>query len=238
MLLKHEKSFSSAEAQLWIAQRGGKSVKRAKRERIELDESDLWQYGEPPEVLCKKRGFTAEDALAYGVMWNDENESWIIPIRNPKTGALWGWQEKFEFARYFYNHPRTVNKSATLFGYSSMSDHTEEMVVLVESPLDAVKLWNVGYYAVASYGASVSDTQLRLIANKTNKLVLFLDRDKAGLKSMAKIKKEFLLVRTWIFDYSWMPTHAKDAGEMDASMITKGVENASLGMLTDFDVDD
>jgi DNA primase len=81
-------------------------------------------------------------------------DHFILPVRDPDNGKLWGWQEKGK--RYFRNVPEGVRKGHTLFGIREFP--ADSPAVLVESPLDVARLYTVGYRnAVSSFGAGVTD---------------------------------------------------------------------------------
>jgi hypothetical protein len=98
-----------------------------------------------------------------------------MPIRSP-AGALWGAQ--YRRVGSVMTRPTGIQKSQTLFGLSAISQYDE--AVLVESPLDAVRLYGLGIPAVASLGAWVSDDQVQLLARNFGTVYLALDNDKAG----------------------------------------------------------
>ena len=75
-----------------------------------------------------------------------------------------------------------MEKSTTLFGFSVMSQH--DFCALVESPLDAVRLFGEGVPAVSSLGAWVSEEQIRLLSRAFSTVYLALDDDKTGHQGM------------------------------------------------------
>jgi hypothetical protein len=124
-------------------------------------ESGLASFDDPPQWALEKRRLTLDACLDYGVRWEDGR--WILPIRDPANLRLWGWQIKGEIKRTFVrNRPTGVEKARTLFGI----DTTQEahQIWVVESPLDAVRLHSVGISALATYGSSVSATQMSMLA--------------------------------------------------------------------------
>lgn len=192
---------------------------------VEMSEARLAVYTTPPEWALDERGLTAEACATYGVKWNEPELSWITPIRS-EAGKLMGWQEKGQTNRIFRNRPAGVAKSTSLFGLDAFDGGT---MIVVESPLDAVRLKSVGIDGgVATYGAIISDDQLALM-RKSERLIFALDNarvDPAGKKAL-----EDMLVRTraqgmecWFFNYNL--TDAKDPGDMSAKEIQHGVKTA------------
>ena len=81
------------------------------------------------------------------------------------------------------NYPKAVTKSKTLFGVNELIG---DQVVLVESPLDVVRLASVGIYAAASYGAMVSKAQIQVLIDVADRIVLALDNDEEGERQADK----------------------------------------------------
>ncbi|NIY68030.1 toprim domain-containing protein [Streptomyces malaysiensis] len=179
-------------------------------EKHAVTEASLALFVSPPREACDRRGITPEAARDLGVLWNEEKRRWILPIRDPFTGELWGWQEKGK--RFFRNYPAGVHKGRTLFGDLNWSGHT---ALLLESPLDAARAHALGIPgAFASFGAHVSEAQMRLLKARCQQLVLGLDNDHAGRTSRdrlyARWRPRGLSMR--FLDYGG--TTAKDLGDM------------------------
>lgn len=128
----------------------------------------------PDRLLAFKR--LLRNAIdAYGVRWDRDARRWVLPFRSPQ-GELLGAQ--FRQKGITLTLPEGMEKSLSLFGYSMMShfDHC----VLVESPLDAVRLFGLGIPAISSLGAWVSKEQVTLMARAFAVVYMALDDDKAG----------------------------------------------------------
>ena len=215
-LVEDSLGLARVEAWRWIAHRGAYRTQEeeAKPERAEpeerITEAALALFVPPPPEALDSRRLTPEACAAYGVLWNPGKKHWILPIRDPMTGELWGWQEKGK--RFFRNYPRGVLKSRTLFGDPSWHGRR---ALLLESPLDAVRAYSLGIEgAFASFGAHVSEAQMRLLKARCDTLVLGLDNDSAGLTArdrlFARWRPRGLPMR--FLDYSGIS--AKDLGEM------------------------
>jgi DNA primase len=111
----------------------------------------------------------------FQVRYDRETREWVLPIRSP-AGLLWGAQYRRVGA--VMTRPTGIQKSQTLFGLSAISRYDE--AVLVESPLDAVRLFGLGIPAVASLGAWVSDDQVRLLSRNFGTVYMAMDNDKTG----------------------------------------------------------
>lgn len=186
-----------------------------------VTESMLSAFIEVPEPALKSRGLTAEAAKQYGIRWNRLDNNWIIPIRDPHTRALLGWQEKGYDRRFFKNSTR-VKKSDALFGYENYKGGD---MIVVESPLDVVRLASLGYTGVAIYGASISEAQFKLISG-ADRIIFALDNDDAGRSASYEVIKECIAkqVEAWFFNYDGIDM--KDVGGMSRSEIELGISNA------------
>lgn len=132
-------------------------------------------FRDVPRRFLERRFLKREAIDAYGVRYSPETRQVILPLRSPE-GELLGAQ--YRQAGSVLTLPEGVPKSTTLFGYSLVQSH--DQAVLVESPLDAVRLFGLGIPAVASLGAWVSKDQARLLSLAFSTVYVALDDDKAG----------------------------------------------------------
>jgi DNA primase len=192
-------------------------------ETIPMSEARLAVYGEPPDIELKKRFLTREAVNKYEVLWDETNEAWILPIRNPETFSLLGWQEKGARGRFFKNQPAGVKKSKTVFGVQHLN---EEQLIVVESPLDVVRLESVGICgSVSIYGAMMSEEQAKII-RRAKRVIAAFDNDPAGKKACEQIRD---YARKYGFDllfFNYNGIDVKDVGDMTPSEISLGLETA------------
>lgn len=252
-LLQKVGGLSKSEARARVS--GAPSL-NALRERVKR-QRDVWQGQKPVEVVpmtearllmydavapewaLDKRRITPEAMRAYGIRWDSKTDAWILPIRDPDDMSLWGWQVKGEGPdRVFRNRPAGVMKSLTLFGIELLDP--DKVTIVVESPLDAVLLWTLGYQAVATFGARVSRSQMELLISRSAGIILALDNyrtDKAGRVATLSLLgrkpdgSEDPFGYDWtkradIFVFDYDVTDAKDPGELDDAEIRSGVANA------------
>lgn len=183
----------------------------------------LLAFGDPPVRAMERRRLTPELVNRFGVRWNYEDPSWIFPIFGP-DGDLWGWQSKNpEGVR---NKPPGIKKSLTLFGLNVL--RSDVSVALVESPLDALYLDALGYPAVSSFGAGVSDAQMRLVIERFDEVVLALDNDEAGRNETRRLlrAKWHHRLPTLVFNYKSIA--GKDPGECRPEEIKQAMDDATL----------
>jgi DNA primase len=192
-------------------------------EPIGMSEARLAVFTDVPEIELKKRFLTREAVNAHGVVWDPKNNAWILPIREPNDFSLWGWQEKGATGRFFKNYPPGVKKSKTVFGVHIL-DEVKPLWV-VESPLDAVRLTGLGYNAIATYGAIISEDQGKLMRRSTSIIAAF-DNDQAGKKASEQMLG---FSRKYGFDlkyFNYAGIDVKDVGDMTEKEIARGLETA------------
>lgn len=197
-------------------------------------------YAEPPAEALASRRISAATAGDFGIRWSEDPCAWVLPITDPTTHKLMGIQLKGDGNRYFRNLPAGVVKSMTVFGLHNLSGS----VVLVESPLDAAFISQLGYPAVASYGAEVSDLQMDLLISRCEKIVLALDNDDPGRKATNRLlgRDARGTLKNYFVDYSQRidisvvryETSDKDPGEMSIpdvhSLINESVSALRYGL--------
>lgn len=187
------------------------------------DWSTYLSYAKPPQQQLDKRNLKSTVATKYGIRWDTIKNSWIIPIVS-QTGELLGWQEKAP--DYVRNYPVGVVKSSTLFGADVFNS---KIGILVESPLDVVRFASAfnGVQCLASFGVNVSNTQINMLYELCDQLIIGLDNDKAGIQVGIKLFRSLPPFRGGVKWLSYKHTKAKDIGEMTNEEIKEAVFQAS-----------
>lgn len=221
--------FSQAKEWLGDMEDLSNALERAESKKLDFDdleyisEATLSAFDNVPEYALRSRGLTSEASLAYSIRWDTRQENWIIPIRDPYTDALIGWQEKGHKSRYFKNYPTGMKKSRSVFGYGL---YTGGDMIVVESPLDAVRLRSVGFHGgVAIYGATPSKEQVNIIRG-ADRIIFALDNDDAGKAAAYNLAKMGFSSNfdSWFFNYDY--TDQKDIGGMSKSEIITGLDTS------------
>lgn len=190
----------------------------------ELPESKILMYDDPPDWALHRRRITAASARDYKIKWNTAKHAWVLPLRWPDNLKLMGYQEKSEETRYFRNRPKDIRKSETLFGIDTVMDDVD--AVVVESPLDAVLLHDMGYPAVAICGGRVSDEQLSLLSD-FDRVFFWLDNDFSGKTEAQRLRSE--LTRVGVRATLIAPdTDWKDPGDTPFRHIDQTLHDAGL----------
>lgn len=201
-LVQEVEGYERSDAEQWVRSRGG--VARLRRILADSqgrssylqgdagirpwNEARLALFNDPPESARLGRRISAGAVEHYGVLWDDKEENWILPIRDPYTGSLWGYQEKGK--GWFNNRPTGVLKSDTLFGIESFQGET---AIVVESPLDCLRMHTAGIFGgLSTYGVQISESQLELLFDIAPAIIFALDNDEAGLKKTWELRQRFL----------------------------------------------
>lgn len=214
----------------WIRKRGGIDVARKKlrgekawekKRANPVSEADLALFDTRiPRWALDERDLIQEACEEYGVLWDPAKRNWILPIRDPFTYNLWGWQAKGK--GIVLNVPDDVEKSLAVFGYHLLGD----TAYVEESPLDCVRLRSYSVDGVVStYGVNFSDHQLDLIVEhpKVKRVIMCLDNDDAGRKKEVEVWKRYR-GRTRLYFANYTDIDAKDHGEMTPEEITFSIE--------------
>jgi hypothetical protein len=220
------------EAEEWVRRRGGfERLRRVLADSLgrsdgfegdsrvhPWNEARLAVFSEPSYAARDKRGVSEGAVKHYGVLWDDKEDCWILPVRDPYTDKLLGYQEKSEQG-WVSNKPYGIQKSSTLFGLDCFTGRT---VVLLESPLDCLRAYTAGISGcVSSFGAKVSDTQMELLFDLAPTIVIAMDNDEPGKLSSKKIREKYLRSGYNIKFFNYSEIEQKDIG-------TDGVTNQQI----------
>jgi len=240
-LVQEVKGYDRHDAAQWVRSRGGiaglrrvlgaSSAHQQGDSRVSpWNESRLALFTDPPDSARLERGISSGAVEHYGVLWDEQNENWILPIRDPYSGELWGYQEKGP--GWFCNKPARMQKSETLFGIDCFDSQT---AIVLESPLDCLRLHTAGVYGgLASCGVQISDAQLNILFDIAERVVFALDNDEAGLNKMWELRNRYLSSgrRIHFANYDHIPW-AKDLGTegVTDSDIQKAIQNSKSVIL-------
>lgn len=253
-LVQIMRGIRAGEALAWIKMqrvRLGVAEEAAVKVVSPVKETDLWPYGEPPEWALKERGISREACAALEILWDDQHKLWIFPLRDPFTDRLIGWQAKGtgENSHIVDNYPPRVQKASTVFGYKNLkSTGTDGLCVVLENPVKAGRVYDAGYSRVVSTcGSSFTDYQINdLLWPYADEVVLMMDNDRAGHKSMAKFiaMNPYARGSTRIFNYgnvrkengAYIHTpDGRDPGDLSAVEIVRGILNATPAAFSYFE---
>jgi DNA primase len=176
-----------------------------------ISEWSLGNYSSLPEKLMLRRNLRREAVDFFEIKWDSSNKTWVIPIRTP-DGELMGFQ--FRQKGIVINHPVGMEKSTTLFGFHKFK--FESKITIVESPLDAVRLYGVGIPAVSSFGAAISTAQMDLLGRHFRYVVSAMDNDAAGHRAKEALHRALEKRGCVVFDFNYRDLDAKDPGDVES----------------------
>jgi hypothetical protein len=169
-----------------------------------FNESVLTRYSYPPPEALGKWGITLLGANDYGLRFTytakrgapsggkyaDEPDYVGPALIFPHywRGQLVGWQQRWMLETrpdWIPKYTNTVDfpKEFTLYG---MDKASSDVVVVVESAPTVVRLRQAGYVAVATFGSSPNEAQLRLLRRFPGGVWLAPDNDAEGEKFLAR----------------------------------------------------
>jgi DNA primase len=147
----------------------------------------------------------------FSLGYSEKQDSVTIPMQSP-DGMTIGFVARTVEGKEFKNTPG-LPKSKILFNLHRVK--SSSVVYVVESSFDAIRLDQVGFPAVATLGANVSSSQIKLLEKYFNNVILVADNDEAGNIMKDKlIEKLGSLISVIQIDKKY-----KDIGDMDDETI-------------------
>jgi DNA primase len=172
------------------------------------------------------RKITKESIDKFNLGYSEKQDSVTIPIHSP-DGMCIGFVARTIEGKEFKNTPG-LPKGKVLFNLHRIK--TSNIVYVVESSFDAIRLDQVGFPSVATLGANVSAAQIRLLEKYFNSVVLIADNDDAGMIMRDKLIEKLGPIVTSVY----IDKKYKDIGDMDDEAIKKlefQFDNSIIGML-------
>lgn len=169
------------------------------------------------------RGITLESINAFHLGYSKNQDMVTVPVFSD-NGIPVGFVARSVEGKSFKNSTN-LPRSKVLFNLNRCKFSE---IIVVESSFDAIKLYQMGFSAVATLGANVSREQLKLLERYATKIILAPDSDDAGdgfvKKIMNNIKsREISLIK--------IPEGKKDIGDMTKEEIISAMDNKTLDLL-------
>jgi DNA primase len=157
------------------------------------------------------RKITMDSMKKFSLGYSEKQGMVTIPVQSP-DGMNIGFVGRSIEGKEFKNTPG-LPKGKVLFNLHRVK--SSSIVYVVESSFDAIRLDQVGFPAVATLGANVSISQIRLLEKYFNNVVLVADNDEAGgIMKDKLIEKLGSLVSVITLEKQY-----KDIGDMDDQSI-------------------
>jgi len=197
---------------------------------VPMSEARLAIFVEPPQEELDARKISVASARHYGIVWDARKSDWILPVREPNTGKLLGWQEKGTINRTFRNYPTGIKISSTLFGVNQLTDG---IVIMVESPLDCARMRTAGVNnVVAICGSKISEDQFKLVRS-ADRIIAAFDNpklDPAGKSASDSLRKLAFKYGVNLLFFNYGETGKKDPGDLTDSEIGWGLSHAQSAL--------
>ena len=140
---------------------------------------------EAPRAMRYYNGrlITDESVNKFKLGFSEKQDMVTIPVHSPDGMAV-GFVGRSVEGKDFKNTPG-LPKAKLLFNLHRVK--TASKVYVVESSFDAIRLDQVGFPAVATLGANVSNIQIELLQKYFNDVIVIADNDEAGGNMKQKI---------------------------------------------------
>jgi DNA primase len=147
----------------------------------------------------------------FSLGYSEKQDMVTVPVHSP-DGIPVGFVGRSIEGKEFKNTPG-LPKAKVLFNLHRVK--TSSKVYVVESSFDVIRLDQVGFPAVATLGANVSNLQIELLQKYFNDIIIIADNDEAGGNMKDKIIEK-LGSRVSVIQLN---KQYKDIGDMDDKSI-------------------
>lgn len=134
--------------------------------------------------LTEVRGIHEDTLVHFQVGWDEQRNRITIP--HFWRGNLVGWQtrrlSKNDPVRAKYKSSPDFPKDRTIYNF----DPDRPRAIVVESPMSVLSKWHLTPEIEATFGAEVTDRQVRQLAHH-HEVVLFFDNDPAGFEATRSV---------------------------------------------------
>ena len=168
------------------------------------------------------RGVTDRIQQLMNVGYDKKSEAVVLPWHD-KDGNIVNMKYRSTKEKYFWYAKGQPIKNH-LYGLYLVKILKKEKVYIVESEIDALYLWSLGFPAIALGRAGISQIQRELILNSCiTTLVIATDNDRAGSRAGLEIIRElngYIDIQCINF-----PNNVKDVNDMDEDTCTRVCKN-------------
>lgn len=129
-----------------------------------------------PKDYFRLRNIQSDSWLKFSLGYSEKRDMVTVPVHSP-DGVPIGFVGRSIEGKDFKNTPG-LPKGKTLFNLHRVKK--SDIVYVVESSFDAIRLDQVNIPAVATLGANVSNAQIELLQKYFNNIIVVADNDEAG----------------------------------------------------------
>ncbi len=175
-----------------------------------------------PYAAMRARGIPDSETDSWQVRLDTRKSAGtlLIPCHDEEgriTGCAWRY---ISGTRRYVNLPG-MDRQSMLYGLHRVPPEHDNLI-LVEGFADAWKCWATGHPAVSTYGATMSQGQVQLLADRGHRRVLLMyDNDEAGYVGAARAYKmlsDHVEVR---FAMRYLGVWPKDPGDANKVVISR-----------------
>lgn len=184
---------------------------------VSEEELDSYRWNHP---YWKKRGITDDSIIElFDLGYDKSTQSITFPVRDIEGHCL--FVARRSVRTKFFNYPEGVQKP--LYGLYELKCEYENQrslfhkervrmcpIIVCESMIDCILLWQEGHYAVALNGLGNQQQMQQLRDLPCRKLILATDNDNAGYSARDRIRAS---VQNKIITEIQFPDDVKDIGE-------------------------
>ena len=172
------------------------------------------------------RRITKDSIVKFSLGYSENQDMITIPMQTPNGSMFIGFVARSIEGKDFKNTPK-LPKSKILFNLHRAKKH--DVVYVVESSFDAIRMDQCGLASVATLGSNISKFQIDLLTKSFNSVIVIPDNDDAG-RNMADKIIDKVGPRASAFG---LPIRFKDIGDMtdaDIMQLTTKTSDPLLAM--------
>jgi len=165
------------------------------------------------------RGISHEAIAEFKLGYSNVKDMVTVPVQSVSGEYVGHVGRSITEKRFKNSHglPRKYN----LF---NLNRSKYNVVAVVESSFDAIRLWQLGIPSVATLGATITMQQIELLNKWTDGIFVIPDADDAGNTMIEKIQKHCYKPMTIVT----LPDGIKDIGDMSDSQIKECLEGINV----------
>lgn len=197
--------------------------KMYKRKVKKIEAFDISKYD--LKQIKEYRGFDEDTLKEFNICYAEEIEEWhkriVVPIVS--NGVIVGLSTRRTIqdnSPKWIHIPRGIKTGDLLFNFDNCIEATE--IIVCEGIWDALKWHMAGFKAVCTYGAKLSDEQMKLLIKTGADIIFNYDNDEAGEKATTKAYEK-LKGKATMYLISFEGNN--DAGELSVIDLIKAYNN-------------
>lgn len=158
------------------------------------------------------RGVTLKTLMAFRVGYSENRSAYVFPVMWA-DGSKAGWIERPVVGDgHYFTCPEGAKKPRLPFGAHLIKKRSP--VVIVEGPMDAMKVSQAGFPVIAMLGNRMNKEHARMLLDMSSKFIILPDNDEAGNRLLSDTIRNLNASSVKV---ARLPKTFKDAGESEVS---------------------